>query len=60
MAKPKSLHRCARIVMVKRLFDVIEADFIGGIDNKMNLSQLKGLKRRNSPLRIGNGPRRMN
>ena len=26
--------------MVKRLFDVIEADFIGGIDNKMNLSQL--------------------
>ena len=44
--------------MVKRLFDVIEADFVGRIDNKMNLGQLKGLERRNSPLRIGNGPRR--
>ncbi len=27
--------------MVKRLFDVIKADFIGSIDNKMNLGQLK-------------------
>lgn len=38
--------------MVKRLFDVIKADFIGGIDNKMNLASLKG-GRRNSPLGLG-------
>ena len=36
--------------MVKRLLDVIEADFVGSINNKMNLGQLKRRSRSSKQL----------